>query len=98
MLLALPSWDQPEGVVLGRSWGLKTDGSLFPGFKEDVMETITLPYIEIRQEKRCFILTKMPAGILVRISYAAVRRVDEEEGAVQRILNIRPLLALRLSP
>jgi DNA sulfur modification protein DndB len=33
------------------------------------------------------LLTALPAGLLTRISYAAVRRKDEEEGAVQRILN-----------
>ncbi len=44
-------------------------------------------YIEIKQSKRAFILTAVPANLLTRISYAAIRRKDEEEGAVQRVLN-----------
>lgn len=45
------------------------------------------PFIEIRQEKRSFILSAIPADLLTSISYAAVRRMDDEEGAVQRVLN-----------
>jgi DNA sulfur modification protein DndB len=44
-------------------------------------------FIEISQAKRSFILTALPVRLLVAISYAAVRRKDEEEGAVQRVLN-----------
>ena len=47
----------------------------------------SFPYIEVAQAKRKFLLTALPADLLTRISYAAVRRKDEEEGAVQRILN-----------
>ena len=45
------------------------------------------PYIEVTQAKRSFLLTAIPADLLTRISYAAIRRQDEEEGAVQRVLN-----------
>ena len=39
------------------------------------------------QARRSFILTAIPAKLLAEISYAAVRHVDDEEGAVQRVLN-----------
>lgn len=45
------------------------------------------PFIEVKQARRSFFLTALPAALLVRISYAAVRRQNEEEGAVQRVLN-----------
>lgn len=44
-------------------------------------------FIEIKQTKRSFILTAIPVRLLVTVSYAAVRRKDDEEGAVQRVLN-----------
>ena len=46
-----------------------------------------LPYIEVKQSKQSFLLCALPASVLSKISYAAVRRRDEEEGAVQRVLN-----------
>lgn len=45
------------------------------------------PFISVKQKEHTFRLTSLPAGLLTRISYAAVRRKDTEEGAVQRILN-----------
>lgn len=45
------------------------------------------PFIQVKQKEHSFKLTSLPAGLLTRISYAAVRRKDTEEGAVQRILN-----------
>lgn len=45
------------------------------------------PFISVKQKEHTFRLTALPAGLLTRISYAAVRRKDTEEGAVQRILN-----------
>lgn len=47
----------------------------------------TFPFIEVRQARGSFILTALPAGLLARISYAAIRHQDAEEGAVQRVLN-----------
>lgn len=44
-------------------------------------------FFEVQQGAHSFLLTVMPAGRLTRISYAAVRRQDDEQGAVQRILN-----------
>lgn len=44
-------------------------------------------YIPVAQREHSFKLVSMPAELLTRISYAAVRRKDTEEGAVQRILN-----------
>lgn len=45
------------------------------------------PFITVQQKEHSFKLTSLPAGLLTRISYAAVRRKDEEPGAVQRVLN-----------
>jgi DGQHR domain-containing protein len=45
------------------------------------------PYITVQQKEHSFKLTSIPAGLLTKISYAAVRRQDDEEGAVQRVLN-----------
>ena len=45
------------------------------------------PFISVKQKEHSFKLTTIPAGLLTRISYAAVRRKDDEEGAVQRVLN-----------
>lgn len=44
-------------------------------------------FISVQQKEHAFKLISLPAGLLTRISYAAVRRKDDEEGAVQRILN-----------
>lgn len=45
------------------------------------------PFIAVNQKEHSFKLTALPAGLLTRISYAAVRRKDVEDGAVQRVLN-----------
>ena len=47
----------------------------------------TFPFIAVNQKEHSFKLTSLPAGLLTRITYAAVRRKDVEVGAVQRILN-----------
>ncbi len=51
------------------------------------MTTIKAPFFEVQQGKRKFFLTKLPAKIVTKISYAAVRGRDAEEGAIQRVLN-----------
>ncbi|MBB2201585.1 DGQHR domain-containing protein [Gluconacetobacter tumulisoli] len=45
------------------------------------------PFITVKQKEHSFKLTSLPAGLLTKIAYAAVRRKDVEEGAVQRVLN-----------
>lgn len=45
------------------------------------------PFIPVQQKENNFFLTVLPAGLLTDVSYAAVRHQDNEEGAVQRILN-----------
>jgi len=47
----------------------------------------TFPFIQVRQMKRSFLLTMLPASLIAKISYASVRRQDVEAGAVQRVLN-----------
>jgi DGQHR domain-containing protein len=51
------------------------------------MANIKVPFFEVAQGKRTFYLTKLPAEVVTKISYAAVRGRDEESGAIQRVLN-----------
>lgn len=44
-------------------------------------------FVAIEQKGKHFFLTKLPASTLTTIAYASIRGRDEEEGAVQRILN-----------
>ncbi|WP_186048273.1 DGQHR domain-containing protein [Burkholderia gladioli] len=44
-------------------------------------------FMEVKQGGRKFILTKLPASVVTKISYAAVRGQSNEEGAIQRLLN-----------
>jgi DGQHR domain-containing protein len=53
------------------------------------MANVTRPYFDINQLSRKFILTSLPAGVLADITYTAVRGVDSEPGAVQRVLTTR---------
>lgn len=53
------------------------------------------PVIPIKQGKAEFYLTKIPAGLLTRISYASVRNKDDEVGAVQRLLNPSRISSVR---
>jgi DNA sulfur modification protein DndB len=53
------------------------------------------PYIPVKQKENTFFLTALPAGLLTRISYASVRRKDDEEGAVQRILNTSRIAGIK---
>jgi len=50
------------------------------------MATLKRSYFDVRQSSRNFTLTVLPAGFLTDITYTAVRGVDEEDGAVQRVL------------
>jgi len=59
------------------------------------MATITVPYIDVSQTGGKFLLTKMTAGTLTKISYVAVRGQSEEEGAVQRILSSRRIASIK---
>ena len=53
------------------------------------------PFISVQQKEHSFKLVSMPAGLLTRISYAAVRRKDQEEGAVQRVLNTSRIAGIK---
>ena len=53
------------------------------------------PFIELQQHERVFLVTRLPAGLLCRISYASARRGDQEEGAIQRYLNSRRITAIK---
>lgn len=53
------------------------------------------PVVTIGQHSRNFYLTRIHARDLVQISYASVRNRDDEEGAVQRILNPRRIESVK---
>jgi DGQHR domain-containing protein len=55
--------------------------------KNQEFQMVRAPFIEVEQEQHTFMLTAIPASLLTQISYAAIRRQDDEEGAVQRVLN-----------
>ena len=46
-------------------------------------------FIAVQQHDKTFYLCNIPATILTKVAYAAVRGRDDEEGAVQRVLNAR---------
>lgn len=51
------------------------------------MTIAELKYFKVRQKNKSFILTTIRAGTLIDISYVAIRNVNIEPGAVQRLLN-----------
>lgn len=51
--------------------------------------------VEVTQNKTTFYIGKMRADILSLISYASIRGVDQEPGAVQRILNTRRITSIK---
>lgn len=51
------------------------------------MAKVKATFIATKQWGKRFILTKLPASVVAKISYAAVRGVNKEEGAIQRVLN-----------
>ncbi|WP_267428513.1 DGQHR domain-containing protein [Methylobacterium sp. GC_Met_2] len=53
----------------------------------DTATSTLVPYIPIEQSSKTFFLTALPAALVTLVSYASVRRRDDEEGAVQRLLN-----------
>jgi hypothetical protein len=59
------------------------------------MPNVTVPCIDVRQHGRAFLITKLKAGLLTRITYASVRGQDAETGAVQRYLSTRRISAIK---
>lgn len=59
------------------------------------MENMNFACIEITQNTKQIFLTTMPAGVVIKISYAAVRGQSNEPGAVQRILNPRRINSIK---
>jgi DNA sulfur modification protein DndB len=53
------------------------------------------PFIRVQQSNRELILTRLPAGLLISVSYASIRGQSSEEGAVQRILNSRRITSIK---
>ncbi len=60
------------------------------------MENQSFPYVEVTQNTKRILITVLPAGVVVHISYAAVRGQSEEPGAVQRILNPSRINSIKL--
>lgn len=56
---------------------------------------ITLDAIEITQNTTSFHIAKIRADLLTQISYASIRGIDREDGAVQRILNNRRISSIK---
>ncbi|MBS1158076.1 MAG: hypothetical protein H6R15_495 [Proteobacteria bacterium] len=59
------------------------------------MANIKATFLEVAQGKRKFFLTKLPAKIVAKISYAAVRGRDSEVGAIQRVLNTSRITGIK---
>ena len=51
------------------------------------MEKKSFHFIDFSQNTKKIVLTTIPAGIVVKIGYAAIRGQSDEPGAVQRVLN-----------
>lgn len=56
---------------------------------------VGLPFIEVKQGARTFLLSRIPAGRLAAVAYVAVRGRDDETGAVQRLLNPARIAGLK---
>ncbi|MES3154990.1 DGQHR domain-containing protein [Sphingomonas faeni] len=56
---------------------------------------VTVPAIPITQGNQTFLQVRMLAADLTAISYAAVRGIDDETGAVQRFLNTRRIASIK---
>lgn len=52
-------------------------------------------FISLVQSTNAFKLTAIPARLLTKIAYASVRRQDDEEGAVQRVLNTSRIAGIK---
>lgn len=59
------------------------------------MTDTIVPYVDLNQHGLTLLLTKLPAGVLTKVSYASVRGRDEEAGAVQRYLNTARINAIK---
>lgn len=60
-----------------------------------MVHQIKCPFFRVSQHGKHFFLTTLTAGDLVHLSYVARRGKDEEEGAVQRLLNPTRINSIR---
>jgi DNA sulfur modification protein DndB len=51
--------------------------------------------VMIKQHDQVFYLVNLPASIVTKISYASIRGRDNEQGAVQRVLNTRRISGIK---
>lgn len=59
------------------------------------MAQLIRKFLEIKQSTRKFVLTTLSAKILADITYTAVRGVDKQEGAVQRVLTTQRIRSVK---
>ena len=59
------------------------------------VSVLSMPFVTVKQQEKTFFLVSLSAADLVSISYVARRGVDEEEGAVQRLLNPTRIASIR---
>jgi DGQHR domain-containing protein len=57
--------------------------------------TIEVPFTTAKQHGKTFFVTALTAADIVRVSYVARRGIDEEKGAVQRLLNSTRIAGIR---
>jgi DGQHR domain-containing protein len=62
--------------------------------KPVTLASVKTHFVKVEQGDTSFYLTRLTAGVLTEISYASVRGRDDEEGAVQRILNTRRISSI----
>ncbi len=60
-----------------------------------MMTESVFPFIRVKQAERELILTRLPAGLIISVSYASIRGQSSEEGAVQRILNSKRIASIK---
>lgn len=59
------------------------------------MAIVKANFLDVKQGRQKFLLTKLPARVVTAISYAAIRNQMQEEGAVQRVLNPRRIASIK---
>jgi DNA sulfur modification protein DndB len=59
------------------------------------VRNLSVPFVTVQQGKSSFYLTSLSASDIVFISYVARRGINEEQGAVQRVLNQSRIASIR---
>ncbi len=59
------------------------------------IERISCPSVKVEQHDRHFYLTALEVNKLIKTTYASIRGIDDEQGAVQRLLNSRRINGIK---